>query len=679
MKRLIIISLVLSLISGISAKAGDFKSIIDRIDTEKLQHPYGIFDQAGKEAILKKIADDPRYAERLEFFKQSAEAILVRTPEQEKQPVLRDYDARAKMISDPYDLVSVSWAQDASLLALMYQLTGDERFAEKSFHYASKACMLDSWMSGAHTFRNIYKRVWPYGADDNQVVFLYDIYAAMVSNLIAMTYDWIYEYMSKEQRDAIRSGLLQNTIIRIAGAYDYHWWTNASRCNWSGINHSAAGNAALIILKENPELKWVVERSCEGLSAMMDNVDEDGGWQEGRHYYNFGMRESFDFIDALCHATGGELDFFQREPLKSHPVDFMLYGLTGNFCDSDQTGPDMTRYATSHMVQRTGDPTAAYFLENFYPDNPFKDGGFLDLIYFKPDDVKAVKPAEASRHFRGIDWAFMRKDFGDEYVQVATKAGKADDPHHGHLDIGTFNISWMGETVIGEFKRTFYDLKVFDEERFDYLHVRSQGHNVVLVNDRGQQMSKHKDKAWGHIYQGKITGYSSEPAYGWVAMDNTGAYAEGDMGMWKRWIVLDKERNGVIVMDQVGCNKGDAIDLLFHPMVGHSIDQKNRSVSLDGEKAHMRMKALATSPISIREVEQKFVMQMTGFVPVDIPCYSVHADASAQTTCFASIFYPDGTKVRAAIGSNPAKPTVDITVDGKRIRVSATDGEIKIF
>jgi len=37
------------------------------------------------------------------------------------------------------------------------------------------------------------------------------------------------------------------------------------------------------------------------------------------------------------------------------------------------------------------------------------------------------------------DCTIMRKDFGADYLTVATKAGMNDDPHHGHLDCGTFN------------------------------------------------------------------------------------------------------------------------------------------------------------------------------------------------------------------------------------------------
>ena len=43
----------------------------------------------------------------------------------------------------------------------------------------------------------------------------------------------------------------------------------------------------------------------------------------------------------------------------------------------------------------------------------------------------------------------MRSDFSStDKVVVAGKAGKNDDPHHGHLDIGHFVVYWNKEYYI---------------------------------------------------------------------------------------------------------------------------------------------------------------------------------------------------------------------------------------
>jgi len=80
--------------------------------------------------------------------------------------------------------------------------------------------------------------------------------------------------------------------------------------------------------------------------------------------------------------------------------------------------------------------------------------------------VRPEKPTETSKFFPSIDWAVMRKDFGPDFMTVATKAGMNDDPHHGHLDCGTFNLTWQNLTFVGEVPRTPYDEKYFGAMRW---------------------------------------------------------------------------------------------------------------------------------------------------------------------------------------------------------------------
>src|SRR6185369_4801070 len=170
----------------------------------------------------------------------------------------------------------------------------------------------ESWVQSAHYFEIIYSRVWPYGAKDDRVVFTYDITASATSQRMSYIYDWLYPALTKAQRDRIRSALLEKAITRVRGNYDYFWWATAYKCNWSGICHTGLGLAALTLLHEDPQLIDVVARSHEGVSAMLDHIGEDGGWQEGRGYWAFGLGESVRFIEALKRVTGGQLNLFQH-------------------------------------------------------------------------------------------------------------------------------------------------------------------------------------------------------------------------------------------------------------------------------------------------------------------------------------------------------------------------------
>ena len=62
--------------------------------------------------------------------------------------------------------------------------------------------------------------------------------------------------------------------------------------------------------------------------------------------------------------------------------------------------------------------------------------------------IYCTTPSQPSIHFKTIDWWVMRTDFSTDKVVVAGKAGKNDDPHHGHLDIGHFVVYWNKECYI---------------------------------------------------------------------------------------------------------------------------------------------------------------------------------------------------------------------------------------
>src|SRR6185369_8097067 len=119
----------------------------------------------------------------------------------------------------------------------------------------------------------------------------------------------------------------------------------------------------------------------------------------------------------------------------------------------------------------------------------------FDLLW-APASVAAAAPTECSKYFPSIDWAVMRRDFNANSVTIATKAGLNDDPHHGHLDVGTFNLTWQGLTFVGEVPREPYDENYFGAERWDYLEARTAGHNVVMVNGEEQTCAKLKDEPW---------------------------------------------------------------------------------------------------------------------------------------------------------------------------------------
>jgi hypothetical protein len=540
------------------------KAVIAELGKMPRVHPYLLFSADEKPALQARIKADRRSSEIFEKFLLEGRRLLHATVENEGPP--RQIHTRF-LGSDDYRRFVTEHLNAAFTLAFLFQMTGDAGYVGKAFEHANVVCAQESWVQSAHYFDVIYSRVWPYGAKDDQVVFSYDITASATTQRMAYIYDWLYSALTKPQRDRIRGALLEKAITRVRGSYEYFWWASAYKCNWSGICHTGLGLAALALLNEDPGLTDVVARSYEGVSAMLDHIGEDGGWQEGRGYWAFGVGESVRFIEALKRITGEKLNLFRHRAISPHPVDFGLFGLTGGFGDGSGV-PVGESFVMNKLVQETGDRQGAWYVKNFLRARE----EIFDLIW-PATTVAPEKPAEASRWFKSIDWAVLRKDFTSESVTIAAKAGLNDDPHHGHLDCGTFNLTWQNLTFIGEVPRTPYDEKYFGAMRWDYLEARTAGHNCVMVNGEEQVTAKLKDQPWREKVGGHITFYTSEPTWAAVTMDPTRAYPGQELKAWHRSIVLDKEHNVVIVLDKIRCAPGAEIDVRFHPGVEFELEK----------------------------------------------------------------------------------------------------------
>jgi hypothetical protein len=690
--------------SLLGAEPPDFKALVGGLGKTPRQHPYLIFSAEEKPAMLQRIQADPKSAETYERIRLEGRRLLYATAERE---------APARIMhtryvgADDYQKYVSQRLDAAFTLAFLYQMTGDTAYVGKAFEHAEFVCAQQSWIQTAHSFEVIYPRVWPYGAKDDQVVFSFDITASGICQRMAYIYDWLYSGLSKPQRDRIRGALLEKGIIRVRGNYEYLWWATAYKCNWSGICHSGLGLAALALLDEDPQLTDVVARSCEGVWNMLEHVGSDGGWQEGRGYWAYGVGESLRLIDAVKRATGGKLNLFQHRSLYPHPVDFALYGLTGGFGDGSGN-PVGSSFVINKLVQESGDPQGAWYAKNYVST---AQSGIFDLLW-PATTVAPVAPTEASKFFPSIDWAFLRRDFNPDSVTIATKAGMNDDPHHGHLDIGTFNLTWQNLAFVGEVPRVPYDEQYFSAMRWDYLQARTAGHNVVMVNGEEQICAKLKDEPWKPGIGGKITHYQSEPTFASVIMDPTHAYPGKELHQWQRAIVLDKAANIVVVLDRVNCAVGAKIEVRFHTGVDAEVTAdrvslrpaapaaepaRGRPAGANRErpatKAGEHRDATAAAPTarartSGMEMQALFAGEFTltqgrqPDLPVTMepslswaPYFSTVVKAPAADNVIASVFYPADLRngdqpIVCKLGSHSGTPTVTYTYHGKTITVS---------
>jgi len=629
-KRIIAIAaVVFSFVTpaGAEVTIGDVQKAIPKT----LSHPYLYFTEADKPAIIERIKNDPEANEIFRRLEVEGRRLIF-TPVEVIAPV---EPRNPRYDTDGVAIRYVNVHRNAALLlAFLYQMTGDEKYAQKSFEFTDTLCDLRSWTYRAHEFPIIYSRVWPWGCKDDQIVFTYDIRTGDMAYELGMVYDWLYPALDKHQRDRIRSGLLENAITHVRGNWEYHWWASAYRCNWCGIGLAGLGVSSLALLTEDPQLVDVIAESYNRMEKHLNELGVDGGWQEGRSYWAYGMRSSIFFIEAMKYITADKLNLYNNKRLHDNPADFALYGLTGYFGDGSGSVVGST-HLLNLLMRETKDSEAAWYRDNMLG----KGSTMFDILWPKPV-VKAVEPSQKSKHFRTIDWVVMRSDFkAPETVTVATKAGYNNDPHHGHLDIGQVMVNWQNEYYIADLGsgRYFYDEKYFDEIRWEYPQASSVGHNVVFVDGEQQISAKYKNKPWREGIGGKILEFRQGKNRDYTYMDPSGAYPGIHLKGWRRHIILEKPVVTVI-LDEVSSDPGAEIEARFHS--GVTADVRDDFVLLTGRRGKMALVTATEGDIDYRSGKHPYLPVIKTASFQWIPYFGSVTKASGTSTLLATVIMP---------------------------------------
>jgi hypothetical protein len=548
--------------------------------------------------------------------------------------------------------------ENAFLLAFLYQMTGEEKYAQKAFEFADAFCDLTTWVHRAHEFPVIYSRVWPWNVPDDQASFTFDHFTGDSGRIMAAVYDWLYPALNKEQRDRIRGGLLEKAITRVRGNYEYQWWATSYRCNWCGVCNSGLGLAAMSLLTEDPQLTDVIAESYNRIDSLFSNLGEDGGWQEGGGYWVYGTSTSTFFADALKRITHGKYNLFENEHLKNNPATFPLFiamqpGTSLNFEDSESRTLGET-YFINKLAAETGDKRAAYYRKEFLGegDDPF------DIIWPRPV-IKPEAPQNPSIHFRTIDWWVMRSEFKNpDKVVVAGKAGMNTDPHHGHLDVGQFVVQWRNQYYISELGRMFYDEKYFDQARWDYPFASSAGHNVILVNGEKQSPAKLKNQPWNYNIGGKVLQFKTSPVRDYVIMDPSNAYPQKELKSWRRHVVLEKPLI-TVVLDEVKSNKGAEIEARFHTECQE--ENHDKYVLLKGKEGMMALIPVVDSEFKIREGKHP-IQPVNGQINFKWdPYFGTVVKAESENTVIGTIILPVDDNQEAQEVVNSVERSADKT------------------
>src|SRR4030042_85485 len=462
-KSLITASLVIFLLSGIlpilKAQENRFPEMVlpeKLLATLKAEHPRLHAGKSDFASLKTRIASDETLKKWYEAVKSNGERILGEEPS-------------IYIIPDGLRLLSTSRrvVNRMFTLGFLYQMEGDAKYAERAWKELEAVSKFPDW---------------------NPKHFL-DV--GEMTNAFGIAYDWMYNYWNEDQRNIIKSAIIEKGLCRAMMAYqgvavqNHSWWVRAEH-NWNQVCHGGIGIGALAIADEEPKLsEYILRQVIKYLPYAMIHFGPDGAWNEGPGYWGYATQYNIYILSGLESALGTDFGLSKIDGF-SKTVLFPMY-LTGpfnrsfNYADGSDgaTGGSQLYW----LAARYNEPLAAR-----YQLQLTRSGSPLDLLWYSKDLInKQAELPPVAAYYRASEVATMRGAWNDRNTWfVGFKAGD-NKANHSNLDLGSFVLDAYGKRFIMDLGADNYNAPGYfstgaNGPRWNYYRMRAEGHNTLVIN-----------------------------------------------------------------------------------------------------------------------------------------------------------------------------------------------------
>ncbi|WP_285107480.1 heparinase II/III family protein [Promicromonospora sp. MEB111] len=354
------------------------------------------------------------------------------------------------------------------------------------------------------------------------------------------------------------------------------WW-------WLGVDHPIMnwspwiqGNvlAANLVLEEDPDRRRATSALvAEGIAAYWASLPDDGGVDEGYHYWWQGAARALEAQDLLAFAgiEPAPEALARIRATVAFPHAMHLGGdWYVNVADSAARPLATWPWNVVHAwALRVGDEAAARHAASYRgrPGGLFDERASLPravgLLTGSWADAPAAAPPLVGRSvFPSTGVAVARSAPGSARGVAVSVKGGHNDENHNHVDVGSVIVALDGVPVVVDAGKPTYRAGTFGPDRYDLWVVRGDWHNVPRVrgveqapgpefaarafevSDDGGDGADETDGA------DRTGGADAGPAAGWRArVDLAGAYPVGGLEHWWRDVRLDPGAETMTVED----------------------------------------------------------------------------------------------------------------------------------
>lgn len=551
-------------------------------------------------------------------------------------------------LSDGVRLLPVSRRVSARVLALsmMYNLTYEEKYAVRCRQEMLAAANFPDWHP-------------QHFLDTGEM-----------TNGLALGYDWLYNWLDKEDRELIRNAIVDKGFKPLMDDYNGStikpcdhanllsrtWlWLTKPVSNWRFVGNGGIAVGALAVADElfGDELaicETVLENSLLYIRPSILLFAPEGGYEEGIVYWGFANKYYTYHMSSLISATGKDFGYTDAPGLRK--TNEYVYAVNGpvasfSFHDTDTIDiciePYVMFWANRFENYGTALPRIKRILEG--------DGNVHDFLYYNPEFIKATNFEQKNDMMLKATGIFTaRSGWCTEDTYIGFHADEAfAGPSHDHLDGGSFVLQAMGENFFVDLGKDNYNLPNY---YCDAYRTRAEGHNTIVINPDGRSFDQ-KFAGWSEINK-----YESKTQGAYAISDLTDLYSEDAESVW-RGVKLDNNRKTVTIQDEIIMKKPSEFYWFAHTpaSIGISDDGKKAYLVLNGKTllaeiaagegaafSVMEAKPLPTSPKVAGQEEnegfRKLTIHMTDVTNLNLTVIFNNYDSNYNVDSYIRDFIP---------------------------------------
>ncbi len=535
-------------------------------------------------------------------------------------------------------------------LALMYAMTGERKYGEKA-----KALLLNAAEWDPEGISSVMA---PYGDE---------VGLGLVKSE-ALTYDWIYDLLTDEERAKAEAMLVARAdqMLRRLQRRDFLARPESShdgRLPGYLVEHAIA-------LAEHPRAAVWMDYALKTILTVFPHwAGRDGGWAEGISY---GMAYNTIFItplESLRIATG--LDVWQRSFYRKLPY-FFFYNVSpvGEICGFGDSydGSAMQRSGSlrgllEFHAERTDDPALRWWVDLLRTSSGGKPSLSPMTGLILPQVVEGCAPPDMTPDavFQGVGWAALHSDLAEPEndLFVAFKSSPFGGVSHSYADQNGFAILKGGHALARPGGSRYPQHGTPFHTRYTQQTVAQ---NTILVDGQGQ--INRKATANGHI-----VAFESTPHIGYVCGDATTAYGDR-LTRFRRHVVLVRP-SLVCIVDDLQSPEPATFQWLMHAPEELELNQAEQTFISHREDAEMEVHLVTPGGFGFSQTNEWPLDPKTGFPTASKtePTKLWHFTAATQQRT--------ATRRIAAVmnvATKAERPECSVQVEGNVVRVETKAG-----